>query len=194
MRLIDADKLYEDIGMCEGLKDGETCSEWLERMKTTIDNQPTIYPIFSGRQSGKTVLKYYLEICKVLENHGISANRPVENLNYVLDQYQKVILELTGSMLSKLTYDADFVIPYIVDRLDEFESESNKEFEPKKPREKGKLSWQDHEHHKDMLKEFYYYNKYIMTEQMKDSLLDAIECMNYIQNNINSEISDEEEK
>lgn len=43
-----------------------------------------------------------------------------------------------------------------------------------------KLSFNNHKHHRDMIKEFYYHNKYILTEQMKDTLLDAIECMNYV--------------
>lgn len=110
MRLIDADMLMEDLG-----------SDIPEDIVKVIENSPTIYPIFSGRQSGKTVMKYYLEMCQILENHGISANKPSENLDWVLNQYQKVLMELTGSMLSKLTYDANFIIPYIVDRLDECE-------------------------------------------------------------------------
>lgn len=44
-----------------------------------------------------------------------------------------------------------------------------------------KLRWKEHEHNINMLKEFYHYNKYIMTEQMKDALLDAINCMEYLE-------------
>lgn len=43
-----------------------------------------------------------------------------------------------------------------------------------------KLRFNNHKHHRDMIKEFYSYNKYILTEQMKDTLLDAIECMDYV--------------
>ena len=42
------------------------------------------------------------------------------------------------------------------------------------------LSWEKHESHRDILKEFYGLNKYLITEQFKDTLLDAIECMNYV--------------
>lgn len=43
-----------------------------------------------------------------------------------------------------------------------------------------KLSWGTHENHADILMEFYSHNKYYFTEQMKDSLLDAIECLRYV--------------
>ena len=45
----------------------------------------------------------------------------------------------------------------------------------------AKLRWQDHESHIELLKEFYYYNKYIWTEQLKDTILDAIDCLEYVQ-------------
>ena len=44
----------------------------------------------------------------------------------------------------------------------------------------AKLSWEKHDSHRDILKEFYGLNKYLITEQFKDTLLDAIECMNYV--------------
>ena len=44
----------------------------------------------------------------------------------------------------------------------------------------AKLSWEKHDSHRDILKEFYWLNKYLITEQFKDTLLDAIECMNYV--------------
>lgn len=44
----------------------------------------------------------------------------------------------------------------------------------------AKLSWKKHDSHRDILKEFYGLNKYLITEQLKDTLLDAIECMNYV--------------
>ena len=43
-----------------------------------------------------------------------------------------------------------------------------------------KLRFTNHKNHRDILKEYYYHNKYILTEQMKDTLLDAIECVEYI--------------
>ena len=44
----------------------------------------------------------------------------------------------------------------------------------------NKLSYDNHENHCELLKEFYYLNKYLITEQLKDTFLDAIECMEYV--------------
>ena len=104
MRLIDADRLIENAG-----------PELSEEVKKLVDDTPTVYPMFIGRTSGKTVLNEYLAICKTLENYGISANDPLGNLTYVLEQYQKIICELTYSRLSKLTYNATDVIALIND-------------------------------------------------------------------------------
>lgn len=43
----------------------------------------------------------------------------------------------------------------------------------------SKLSWKNHKNHYEILKEFYALNKYLISEQFKDTLLDAIECMEY---------------
>ena len=43
-----------------------------------------------------------------------------------------------------------------------------------------KPSCSAHENHANILTEFYESNKYYFTEQMKDSLLDAIECLRYV--------------
>ena len=43
-----------------------------------------------------------------------------------------------------------------------------------------KPSWNTHENHANILAEFYSSNKYYFTEQMKDSLLDAIEYLRYV--------------
>ena len=104
MRLIDADRLIENAG-----------PELSEEVKKLADDTPTIYPMFSGRTTGKTVLKEYMAMCETLENYGISANDPFGNLIYVLEQYQKIICELTHSRLSKLTYNATDVMALIDD-------------------------------------------------------------------------------
>ena len=104
MRLIDADRLIENAG-----------PELSEEVKKLADDTPTIYPMFSGRTTGKTVLKEYMAMCETLENYGISANDPLSNLTYVLEQYQKIICELTYSRLSKLTYNATDVMALIDD-------------------------------------------------------------------------------
>lgn len=41
------------------------------------------------------------------------------------------------------------------------------------------LRWDSHKDHWELLKEFYYLNKYLITEQLKDALIDAMECMEY---------------
>ena len=41
------------------------------------------------------------------------------------------------------------------------------------------LRWDSHKDHWETVKEFYYLNKYLITEQLKDALLDAIDCMEY---------------
>ena len=43
----------------------------------------------------------------------------------------------------------------------------------------ARLSWCNHKNHYELLKEFYALNKYLISEQFKDTLLDAIECMEY---------------
>ena len=43
-----------------------------------------------------------------------------------------------------------------------------------------KPSCSNHENHANILAEFYSSNKYYLTEQMKDSLLDAVECLRYV--------------
>ena len=104
MRLIDADRLIENAG-----------PELSEEVKKLVDDTPTIYPMFSGRTTGKTVFKEYMAMCETLENYGISANDPFGNLIQVLEQYQKIICELTYSRLSKLTYNATDVMALIND-------------------------------------------------------------------------------
>ena len=41
------------------------------------------------------------------------------------------------------------------------------------------LRWNEHSGHRELLAEFYYFNKYYLTEQMKDAILDAIECLDF---------------
>ena len=53
------------------------------------------------------------------------------------------------------------------------------EFKPNLIQKSTKLSWCYHKNHYEILKEFYALNKYLITEQLKDTLLDAIECMEY---------------
>ena len=114
MRLIDADRLIDN-------NQDKLSAETVE----LIRNVPTVYPIFTGRQSGKTILKEYLYLCKVMENHGLSASNPCGNLDFVLNQYQRVICELTHSRLSKLTYYAEGVISCVNEVFSEQERDDN---------------------------------------------------------------------
>ena len=43
-----------------------------------------------------------------------------------------------------------------------------------------KPSCSNHENRANILAEFYSSNKYYFTEQMKNSLLDAVECLRYV--------------
>ena len=116
MRLIDADRLDKELSEEDYIKEGEMISEYVDRMRSIIDNQPTVFPVFSDRSAGKKLFSDYHAICKVLDDYGLDNTNPAETLSFVLEQYQKIICELTGSMLSKLTYYADTVIAGVQDR------------------------------------------------------------------------------
>lgn len=126
MRLIDADKFEKD------LNELELSPEQAEKVKNLVYDQPTVFAVFSGgRRVGKKAIAEYANMCYVLDDYGIDSINPAQNLRYVLDQYQRVITELTGSRLSKLSYSADVVIAHITDELDknaeEAEQAENKE-------------------------------------------------------------------
>lgn len=113
MRLIDADKFEKD------LNELELSPEQAEKVKNLVYEQPTVFAVFSGgRRVGKKAIAEYANMCYVLDDYGIDSINPAQNLRYVLDQYQRVITELTGSRLSKLSYSADVVIAHITDELD----------------------------------------------------------------------------
>ena len=124
MRLIDADKLNKDIEENPFLL-SETPIEFYERLLQMIDDQPTVFPLFaSGRLQGKQVFMNYLNMCKVLDAFGIDSTDPANSLRFVLNQYQKIICELTNGFFSKLTYDADVVIDKVVEECKkDFEAE-----------------------------------------------------------------------
>lgn len=116
MRLIDADKFEND------LEELDLTAEQAEKVKNLVYDQPTVFAVFSGgRMVGKRAMAEFVNMCRVLDDYGIDSTDPVQNLKYVLEQYQRVMTELTGSMLSKLTYSADVVIAHITDELDKYE-------------------------------------------------------------------------
>lgn len=41
------------------------------------------------------------------------------------------------------------------------------------------LRWNEHSSHRELLAEFYHFNKYYLTEQMKDAIIDALECLDF---------------
>lgn len=122
MELIDRDKLLKDVENDLMLNE-KSCSECIDHIRTLIDDQPQVFPMFSGRTKGKTAFKNYIGMCEVLDNYGIDSTSPVESLDFVLRQYQKIICESTGCRMSKLTYDADIVIATINDRINELDRE-----------------------------------------------------------------------
>lgn len=116
MRLIDADKFEKD------LDELRNSIPQVDMIKNVIYDQPTVFAVFSqGRMVGKKAMAAYVNMCRVLDDYGIDSTDPVQNLKYVLEQYQRVMTELTGSKLSKLTYSADVVIAHITDELDKYE-------------------------------------------------------------------------
>lgn len=103
MRPIDSDELVNGIkqqvcSKCLSISNGYGCKEvcriaqWLRFIKKipTIENEPIHY-----------------ELRSILEEYGIES---VVALKYIIEQYQKVICEITHGRLSKLTYPAEIVI------------------------------------------------------------------------------------
>ena len=115
MWLIDGDRLEADLRK-EGiigdiiLNNPKTSAEMAFDIMGILQRQPTVFPMFGGRTSGKKLCNEYVSMCKVLDDYGIDSTNPVESLQFVLAQYQKIICELTHGRLSKLTYYANDVI------------------------------------------------------------------------------------
>lgn len=115
MWLIDGDRLEADLRK-EGiigdiiLSNSKTSAEIAFDIMGILQRQPTVFPMFGGRTSGKKLCNEYVSMCKDLDDYGIDSTNPVESLRFVLAQYQKIICELTHGRLSKLTYYANDVI------------------------------------------------------------------------------------
>lgn len=129
MRLIDADRLEAYISRNGVIPYNELAPDvdmksiidlGVENtIRKIIDEQPTVFPLFSNRSSGKKLVSEYLTICHILDDYGLNSLDPVDTLRFVLEQYQKVICECTGCQLSKLSYDASTIISAICDRCTE---------------------------------------------------------------------------
>lgn len=61
---------------------------------------------------GRTYRKINVFFCF---RKGFEIETVVDDVEWILDQYQKVICECTNGLLSKLNYDADVVISHICD-------------------------------------------------------------------------------
>ena len=109
-KLIDADKfLVDETDRC--------CGEPMIG-SSTINNYYLSTRLDAAPEVKNATMKDLMELCA---NHDFYADNPIEVLDFILTQYQKVIVECTGGLLSKLTYDADVVISHIFDKADEQE-------------------------------------------------------------------------
>ena len=125
MKLIDADKLNKDIQKAEEAFEAEMTVLGAEAIKSLIDIQPEVWSLFTGRCAGKKAFSEYVALCKLLDHYGVDSTKPVDSFKFILEAYQKVILECTGSQMSKLTYTPEAVISCICDRQTELaESET----------------------------------------------------------------------
>lgn len=125
MRLIDADRFDRELEINNFLKDGESDAEFVDRIRKVIEDQPTVFPVFAGRTNGKQAIMTYVDMCRVLDNFGIDSIDPVSSLRFVLEQYQRIVCELTNGFFSKLTYDADVVISKVIEKFEEDTEQDN---------------------------------------------------------------------
>lgn len=116
MRLIDADRLDAEIEKAETQLEEEMSILGAGSIKAMIDDAPTVWPVFTGRSSGKTICNEWTAIHQLLDDFGLDANDPVDTIKFVLNAYQKVILECTGCQMSKLSYTPEAVIACICDK------------------------------------------------------------------------------
>lgn len=109
-KLIDADMfLVDETDRC--------CGEPMIG-SSTINNCYLSTRLDAAPEVENVTMKDLMELCA---NHDFYADNPIEVLDFILTQYQKVIVECTGGLLSKLTYDADVVISHIFDKANEQE-------------------------------------------------------------------------
>lgn len=63
-----------------------------------------------------TITELTDDLYKLCDDFGLNKEKPVENIKTILEQYQKIIRELTGSFFTKITYDANVIINYVQDK------------------------------------------------------------------------------
>lgn len=58
-------------------------------------------------------------LVKLFNDIGLDYEDPIGTLRYILEQYQKIVIEITGSFFSKITYDAQTVLSKARDLLED---------------------------------------------------------------------------
>ena len=111
MRLIDADALKEDVQLHDRYVRSPMITSVLLHM---IGNQPTVEA---------EPVKQDTELSIILQDYGI---KDTDALRYILDQYQKIIVDITGGQMSYLTYPAETVIACADDNYRKCHEESVK--------------------------------------------------------------------
>lgn len=119
MKLIDADKLNADIESAQRAVEDSDTILGANAIKGIIEDQPEVWAMFSGRCAGKKAFSEYVALCKLLDYYGVDSTKPVESFKFLLEAYAKVIIECTGSQMTKLTYTPEAVIACICDRQTE---------------------------------------------------------------------------
>lgn len=104
-RYIDADELKESL---KNLKAEGNNLKYVQGLQDAIDGYfPQI--IDDAPTADVQPVKHDTELSSILQDYGI---KDTDTLRYILDQYQKIIVEITGGILSKLVYPAKTVIAY----------------------------------------------------------------------------------
>lgn len=103
MRLIDADALIATMENMRSISNNVKQRQIEESIlhgivPQIIDDEPTIEA---------EPVKQVTELSIILQDYGI---KDTDTLRYILDQYQKIIIEITGGQMSYLTYPAETVI------------------------------------------------------------------------------------
>lgn len=115
VRLIDANSLCAKI--VQSIHDAE---EWINEAKEQQDThglrcateaKTSLLAMLARIHDEPTIetepVKQDTELSIILQDYGI---KDTDTLRYILDQYQKIIVDITGGQLSYLTYPAETVI------------------------------------------------------------------------------------
>lgn len=87
---------------------------------------PMWWMYIPARRCGKQLTARYIAMYKLLEDHDLldpDHPDPVAALQFLIENYQKVITKCTGGLLSKLTYTADEIISHILDEVDDIHND-----------------------------------------------------------------------